>query len=246
MTKVCGASPSSQKNCFTQRPLTQVCTLRPSTAFPVRNDPRCFVGVPFVRCRFSTKWWPTATHRVHQEKAEVQTLFGSHGDVTDLCGIIMRGNATFREMNLDKTNDQHRNRIVPDSFAVRTAWPQCAPLSGHIRSEFLRLCWAFGSTEAFNDRRCVATGDTTLMSVEDTTPNCGFFSMGLQRRPARAGLALVQEHWRRRLRRPHGHRHRNDLWAALAGTLRSSCGGICRIPRMLQFRVLHSFALYLQ
>ena len=54
----------------------------------------------------SRKWWPTATHRVHQEKAEVQTLFGSYDDVKQLCGTIMRGNAA---MDCDKANDEQWN-----------------------------------------------------------------------------------------------------------------------------------------
>ena len=36
--------------------------------------------------------------------------------------------------------------------------------------------WTVDSTKAFNDRCCIITGDTTLMSVEDTTASCGFFS----------------------------------------------------------------------
>lgn len=42
-------------------------------------------------------------------------------------------------------------------------------------------CWAFGTTEAFNDRRCIKTGDLTLLSSLDTAGCCGFlncFSMG--------------------------------------------------------------------
>ena len=42
-----------------------------------------------------------STHRVLQEKAEVQTRVGSYDDVKQLCGTIMRGNATFREMYYD-------------------------------------------------------------------------------------------------------------------------------------------------
>ena len=39
----------------------------------------------------------------------------------------------------------------------------------------------WGDHGTFDDRPCIATGDTTLMSVEDTTADCGFlscFSMG--------------------------------------------------------------------
>lgn len=44
-------------------------------------------------------------------------------------------------------------------------------------------CWAFGSTEAFNDRFCISTGDSkTLFSPEDTVACCTgakcSFSMG--------------------------------------------------------------------
>ena len=94
----------------------------------------------------------------------------------------MRGNETFKEMDYEKTSDQQWNGVVPDSFDVRTAWPQCSSASGHIRDQSsCGSCWALGSTEAFNDRRCIATGDSTLMSVEDTAAQCGFFkcfSMG--------------------------------------------------------------------
>ena len=71
---------------------------------------------------------------------------------------------------------------MPDSFDVRTIWSQCSSVSGHIPDQSsCGLCWAFGSTEAFNDRRCIATGDTNMISVEDTIANCGLlkcFSMG--------------------------------------------------------------------
>ena len=41
----------------------------------------------------------------------------------------MRGNETFKEMDYEKTNDQW-NGVVPDSFDVHTAWPQCSSASG--------------------------------------------------------------------------------------------------------------------
>merc|ERR1711907_291448 len=74
------------------------------------------------------------------------------------------------------------NIEIPAEIDVHTAFPECAEVSGNIRDQSsCGSCWAFGSTEAFNDRHCIATGDKTKFSVEDTTANCGFlqcFSMG--------------------------------------------------------------------
>merc|ERR1712185_519021 len=74
------------------------------------------------------------------------------------------------------------NDDIPAEFDVRTAFPDCAEVSGNIRDQSsCGSCWAFGSTEAFNDRHCIATGSKVKLSVEDTTANCGFlqcFSMG--------------------------------------------------------------------
>ena len=41
-------------------------------------------------------------------------------------------------------------------------------------------CWAFGSTEAFNDRYCIRSGDaSTLFSPEDTAACCSGFSCSM-------------------------------------------------------------------
>merc|ERR1711865_149701 len=85
----------------------------------------------------------------------------------------MRGDETFVEM--DSEMSEVANVDIP-------AFPDCAEVSGNIRDQSsCGSCWAFGSTEAFNDRHCIATGDKIKLSVEDTTANCGFlqcFSMG--------------------------------------------------------------------
>lgn len=114
--------------------------------------------------------------------AEVPTRFGSVEDVRRVCGTVLAGNASYRVMDWQKTHDEAWSDDVPSEFDVRAKWPKCASVSGHIRDQSdCGSCWAFASTEAFNDRRCIATGDTTLLSAEDTVANCGIlrcFSMG--------------------------------------------------------------------
>lgn len=75
--------------------------------------------------------------------------------------------------------------ILPEKHNSITAWPYCAPITGHVRDQSdCGSCWAFGSTEAFNDRLCISnvTSRTKpflqLLSVEDTNSCCTGFSCG--------------------------------------------------------------------
>ena len=62
---------------------------------------------------------------------------------------------------------------IPAHFNGTQAFPQCAGVIGHIRDQSdCGCCWAFGSTESFNDRLCVATNATTLLSPQDTCSCC--------------------------------------------------------------------------
>jgi cathepsin B len=64
---------------------------------------------------------------------------------------------------------------LPSAFDVRVQWPQCANISGHIRDQSdCGSCWAFGTTEAFNDRLCITHGFSTLLSPTDTFACCDF------------------------------------------------------------------------
>jgi len=74
---------------------------------------------------------------------------------------------------------------LPTDFSTITAFPYCAATTGHIRDQSsCGSCWAFGSTEAFNDRLCISNVTsktetfTQLMSTEDTNSCCSGASCG--------------------------------------------------------------------
>eukprot|EP00487_Bulimina_marginata_P012460 TRINITY_DN8751_c0_g1_i1.p1 TRINITY_DN8751_c0_g1~~TRINITY_DN8751_c0_g1_i1.p1 ORF type:complete len:217 (-),score=-1.87 TRINITY_DN8751_c0_g1_i1:54-704(-) len=73
---------------------------------------------------------------------------------------------------------------LPTDFSTIKQWAYCADTTGHIRDQSsCGSCWAFGSTEAFNDRLCISnvTGSDAfaqLLSVEDTTACCSGVSCG--------------------------------------------------------------------
>jgi len=117
--------------------------------------------------------------------AGVNTKFANAtvADVKKLLGTILPGEEGYFEPPMEKRLFASTGAI-PDSFDVREAWPQCAGITGRVRDQSdCGSCWAFGSTEAFNDRNCIANGDTTtVFSPEDTVSCCSgvscAFSMG--------------------------------------------------------------------
>ncbi len=80
---------------------------------------------------------------------------------------------------------------MPVNFTVMDGFPACASVSGHVRDQSdCGSCWAFGSTEAFNDRVCIASNGTTnmLLSPQDTASCCRGMSNG-------CGGGFVMEAW---------------------------------------------------
>lgn len=62
---------------------------------------------------------------------------------------------------------------IPATFNATAAWPKCASIIGNVRDQSdCGCCWAFGSTESFNDRLCIVHGYMKLLSPQDTCSCC--------------------------------------------------------------------------
>ena len=131
--------------------------------------------INFVNSQPHATW--KATRNVRFANATV-------ADVKRLLGTIMPGEQGYIGPDVERTSFKLGAQDIPESFDVREAWPKCASITGHVRDQSnCGSCWAFGSVEAFNDRHCITTGDsTTLFSPEDVAACCSGvhcqFSMG--------------------------------------------------------------------
>ena len=86
-------------------------------------------------------------------------------------GTIVDPSLTYK---LESINNEIKSDL-PTDFDSRDEWPSCADVIGHIRDQSAcGCCWAFGSTEAYNDRLCIVNDGSfqQLLSVEDTCACC--------------------------------------------------------------------------
>lgn len=141
----------------------------------------CFVAVAFG--------WEDIVNEVNKANAgwtaEVPSRFGNLDDVRTVCGTWTKGHPMYKDMNLPRSPldlNPKSPEAIPTDFDSRTQWPKC-PVIATVRDQSAcGSCWAFGSTETFEDRRCIAKGESIEFSTQDTAGcckglDCGF-SMG--------------------------------------------------------------------
>eukprot|EP00935_MAST-01C_sp_MAST-1C-sp1_P000791 g791.t1 len=104
--------------------------------------------------------------------AAVPERFASLDDVRQLCGTYVKGHPKWKPSNLPVLEEQPdfvpvNESTLPTNFDLRTAHANCTVI-GKIRDQSAcGSCWAFGSVESFEDRRCIATGEDVQFSPND-------------------------------------------------------------------------------
>ena len=111
-------------------------------------------------------------------KAELPTRFNSTADAKILCGTWLKDHPKYMRLPERKYEDNYDYTALPTSFDARTAHSNCTVISKVRDQSSCGSCWAFGSTESFEDRRCIATGKDVEFSTEDTASCCRSFACG--------------------------------------------------------------------
>lgn len=115
----------------------------------------------------------------HGWVAEAPARFGSMEDVKQVLGTWTKGHPLYKDGKQSDGISRAPEDItplpasaIPTDFDSRTHWPNCTTIA-HVRDQSAcGSCWAFASTEAFSDRRCISTGEDVLFSTEDTAACC--------------------------------------------------------------------------
>jgi len=103
----------------------------------------------------------------------------TNADVASLCGTFLPDHPDFYELP-EETHLTGTMKDVPDTFDSTTDFPGCEATIGHVRDQSnCGSCWAFGSSEAFNDRRCIAHGDKVWYAAEDVLACCSGIKCGM-------------------------------------------------------------------
>jgi cathepsin B len=98
--------------------------------------------------------------------AQVPEKFASLDDVVPYLGAFLPGDAEYSEPEVVELPPI--NADLPEEFDSATQWSSCSVISNVRDQSACGSCWAFGSVSSFESRRCVATGEDTKYSPEDT------------------------------------------------------------------------------
>jgi len=108
--------------------------------------------------------------------ADIPTRFGSVDDVPEALGAYLPSDMEYAEPEVAYVTPT--NGGLPSSFDSATKWPQCSVISNVRDQSTCGSCWAFASTESFESRRCISTGEDIKFSTEDTAFCQPFFGAG--------------------------------------------------------------------
>jgi len=104
--------------------------------------------------------------------------FGTLKEAKALCGTWLADHPDY--VALPEKNETVLSAMaLPTDFDSRTQWSKCTVISKVRDQSSCGSCWAFGSTETFEDRRCIATGEDVEFSTEDTAGCCKGLLCGL-------------------------------------------------------------------
>jgi len=110
--------------------------------------------------------------------AEAPSRFNTTADAKALCGTWLSDHPNYFRLPEKKFLEAVNADDTPTDFDARTAWPKCTVIQKIRDQSSCGSCWAFGSTESFEDRRCIATGEDKEFSSYDTAACCSGFSCG--------------------------------------------------------------------
>ena len=98
----------------------------------------------------------------------------------------LEGHPKFRPTPTRTFEQAYPNKVVrrvedmPTSFDARDKWGSNCSVIGKVQDQSAcGSCWAFGATESFESRRCVATGEDIYFSADDTAGCCAGMKCGL-------------------------------------------------------------------
>jgi len=92
--------------------------------------------------------------------------------VSALCGTFVH-----EDLQLPLKTHDTTFLSIPEEFDSRTQWPECQTIGFARDQANCGSCWAFASTEAFNDRLCIHTNGEfkQFLSTQATVDCCNLF-----------------------------------------------------------------------